>query len=169
MPELNVIEADVRKLPFKENFFDGYWSLGVIEHFYEGYNEIAQEMQRVIKPGGYLFLTFPYMSPLRKLKAKLGCYPILSQSKNKPSNFYQFALNPQVTQKHFEQLGFSLVAARPFEGFKGLKEESFPALKKLLQIVYDNKSFVCRIIDFTLSHIFAPISGHTIILVLRKK
>ena len=55
-PDLNISVQDVRKLNFPSNFFDGYWSLGVIEHFWNGYEEILREAGRVIKPGGYYFL-----------------------------------------------------------------------------------------------------------------
>ena len=55
-PELDVRVGDVRALPFSDCFFDGYWSLGVIEHFWNGYSEIASEIHRVLKPGGYLFV-----------------------------------------------------------------------------------------------------------------
>lgn len=47
---------DVRKLQFADGFFDGYWSLGVIEYFWEGYNEIVNEVKRVIKPGMFSVL-----------------------------------------------------------------------------------------------------------------
>ncbi len=168
VPELQVSVADVRKLPFKDIFFDGYWSLGVIEHFYNGYEEITKEMYRVIKPEGYLFLTFPYMSPLRKLKAKLGMYPILENPDVEPAGFYQYALNQKQTIQYFENLGFECVDKRPFEGFKGFKEESSPRLKSFLQKIYDCKSFPCKIIDYLLSHGLAPISGHTILIIFKK-
>ena len=43
-----------------------------IEHFIDGYDAILSEMYRVIKEGGYLFLTVPSMSIIRKVKAALG-------------------------------------------------------------------------------------------------
>ena len=55
LPELDIRLADVRDLPFEDNYFIGYWSIGVIEHFWEGYESIALEMSRVIKYNGYLF------------------------------------------------------------------------------------------------------------------
>ena len=33
-PELNFLLGDVRDIPFCDNYFDGYWSFGVIEHYY---------------------------------------------------------------------------------------------------------------------------------------
>jgi SAM-dependent methyltransferase len=38
MPELKISLGDVRHLEFPPGHFDGYWSLGVIEHFEEGYS-----------------------------------------------------------------------------------------------------------------------------------
>jgi SAM-dependent methyltransferase len=66
-PELDLNIGDVRKLDYEDCSFDGYWSLGVIEHFWEGYSSILKEMYRVLKPGGFLaffslhFLVFPQL------------------------------------------------------------------------------------------------------------
>lgn len=98
---------DVRKLDFLYNYFAGYWSIGVIEHLSSGYDDIAKEMSRVIKPGGYLFLSFPYMSYLRRLKSKSRMYiEFLNQTHH---NFYQFALNAIPVIHYFERLGFILI------------------------------------------------------------
>ncbi len=34
-PELKVQVADIHKIPFEHVYFDGVWSLRVIEHFYD--------------------------------------------------------------------------------------------------------------------------------------
>ena len=91
--DLKVSVQDVRKLNFPNNFFDGYWSLGVIEHFWEGYDEILKEAKRVIKPGGYFFLTFSYLSSLRKLKARLRFYRIFENSKDTLSKIFVWSAN----------------------------------------------------------------------------
>lgn len=51
VPELDVRKCDVRNLPFRDGEIAGYWSIGVIEHFWDGYNEILDEMARVIRDG----------------------------------------------------------------------------------------------------------------------
>jgi len=112
-PELKVFIQDVRNLDFPNNFFDGYWSIGVIEHFWEGYNEILQEAKRVIKRDGYLFLTFPYMSSLRKLKTKLGLYKIWKTNLINKDDFYQFILDTKDVKTSVEKYGFELVLKRP--------------------------------------------------------
>ena len=94
LPSLKVCLGDLRSLPFSENSFDGYWSLGVIEHFYNGYDDVLKEMKKVIKPSGYLFLTFPAMNPIRKIKAKLGIYPNYNEETENLDEFYQFFLEP---------------------------------------------------------------------------
>jgi len=141
-PELNIDWGDVRSLQFDDCFFDGYWSLGVIEHFFEGYNPALKEMNRVVKKGGYVFLAFPYMAPLRRAKAKLGFYENSEKAKPGPKNFYQFALNPQALQANFEKNGFALKYSKPFDGLKGFKDEVL-IFKPFLQ-----KLYVC--------HIFQP-------------
>ncbi len=168
LPDLTITLGDVRKLDFDEATFDGYWSLGVIEHFPEGYESIAKEMHRVLKPGGYLFLTFPYMSPLRKLKASLGTYPLFNQTTFDCNHFYQFALSADRTIATFQRLGFELVEKRPYEGFKGLKDES-GVLKPIFQRLYNNKSLLGQGLCYIFSVLFAPVAGHAVLLVLRKK
>lgn len=168
VPELKLSVGDVRKLEFPNDTFDGYWSLGVIEHFPEGYEAISREMCRVLKPGGYLFLTFPYMSPLRRLKALFGLYPKHTPQNFNREHFYQFALSSESVIRNFTNWGFELVWKKPYEGFKGLKDET-GLLKPFLQAIYNNKSFITQGIAFVLSTILAPVSGHTILLVFRKK
>jgi len=131
IPELSVCLGDVRHLNFEDAHFAGYLSLGVIEHFWEGYETIGLEMARVIKPFGYLFLAFPYMSPLRKLKGRLGFYPMWKPSQN-PSNFYQFALDHKLVTQSFLKRGFYLLEAIPMLGLRATKDE-IKVLKTFLQ------------------------------------
>lgn len=168
VPELKIQYGDVRKLDFSDNTFHGYWSLGVIEHFFEGFDAIAKEMFRVLKPGGYLFLTFPSLSPLRKLKSRLGWYPRFNHQHFDREKFYQFALSPEEVIPVFQSTGFKLVQQKFYEGFKGLKDESGP-LKPLFQLIYDNESLFAQGICYIISTIFAPVAGHGVILILRKK
>ncbi|MCB0164574.1 MAG: class I SAM-dependent methyltransferase [Anaerolineae bacterium] len=170
VPELDIRQGDVRCLDFEDAYFAGYWSLGVIEHFWAGYEPLGLEMARVIKSGGYLFLTFPYLSSLRKLKAKLNLYPNWTSTKA-PNGFYQFALNHQSVIQNFTEWGFELVnRGKPMLGLRATKEELGP-LNPLLERLYDYKggSILPRSLALTASLVFTPISGHMILLVLKKK
>jgi SAM-dependent methyltransferase len=122
-PELNIILGDVFNLPFDNSSFDGYWSLGVIEHFWDGYDIILDEMKRIIKSNGYLFLTFPQMSSLRKIKVKNNKYNTLLTGEIEPSGFYQFALDPEQVINDVQKRGFNLVLKESRDGFKGIKDE----------------------------------------------
>lgn len=164
-PKLNVVLGDVMDLPFEDNSLEGYWSFGVIEHFYDGYKPIADEMARTIKKGGYLFLVFPHMSALRKLKAKLGFYPKWTGANQQ--DFYQFALNEKLVTKRFEALGFKLVKTVYRDGFKGLKDES-GVITPLLGKIYNSSNFFARGISFIVSRLLSRVSSHSILLVLKK-
>lgn len=168
VPELKIHLGDVRKLDFADETFDGYWSLGVIEHFPEGYEAIGREMYRILKPEGYLFLTFPYMSPLRKLKAFLGLYPKHDPDQFDQEHFYQFSLSSESVIGNFTRWGFELVQKKPYEGFKGFKDES-GFMRPVFQKLYNQKNIVAQGLIYILANILAPFSGHTILLIMRKK
>jgi SAM-dependent methyltransferase len=170
-PHLKIRLGDIRQMDFPNNFFDAYWSLGVIEHFYEGYLEILEEMHRILKPGGYAFVTFPYMSPLRKLRAKLGRYPEYQEDRLDISRFFQFALDVKRVQKDFSKKGFELVYKQPFDGIKGLKDEldDFPSFQKFFNAIYYSQIFFVKIIKYSIHLSLAPVCGHIILMVFRKK
>jgi len=165
MSELDIRLGDVRSLDFPDNYFNGYWSFGVIEHFYKGYEEIINEMYRVIKPGGYLFITFPHMSKLRKLKAKKNKYPLWEN--NNIDNFYQFALDESTVIKDLEKLNFKLINKQHLSGIKGLKDE-INFIKKTLQKIFDSRSFFGMALSKIISGIFNRFSSHSVLLVFRK-
>jgi ubiquinone/menaquinone biosynthesis C-methylase UbiE len=56
-----LVMADISKLPFKEEIFDGYVSLGVIEHFETDaeIREWLEETFRVVKPRGLVYISIP--------------------------------------------------------------------------------------------------------------
>jgi SAM-dependent methyltransferase len=169
-PELNVTVGDVRGLEFEDDFFDGYWSLGVIEHFYEGYEDILKEMKRVVKKGGYVFLTFPYMSPLRRFKAKLGLYKKYGNNNYDLKNFYQFALDATAVRNNFEKTGFILKYSKPFDGLKGFKDEVL-VMKPILQKLYDynGRSSLIHRLRSLLTNLLANFSAHMILMIFQRR
>lgn len=123
MPDLDIRYGDLMQLDFTDCYFDGYWSLGVVEHFYNGYGYIAREMYRILKPGGYLFMTVPAMSRLRKMKATIGIYPRFSENEVDISSFYQFVYDSEEVQKSFFNFGFQLVEKRGWAVREGVRSE----------------------------------------------
>jgi SAM-dependent methyltransferase len=107
-PNLDIRQGDVRALDFANASFDGYWSLGVIEHFWVGYDAIMAEAARVLKPNGFLFLTAPWLSPYRRHKARAGGYPRADFS-SEPDDFYQFALGREEVCASLQRHGFQVL------------------------------------------------------------
>ncbi|MFC1802294.1 glycosyltransferase [Patescibacteria group bacterium] len=56
------IVADASKLPFKDNSIDGVVSESVLEHI-ENPSDMVDEMVRVTKKGGYIYISAPFIHP----------------------------------------------------------------------------------------------------------
>lgn len=132
MPQLDVRLDDVFRLQLADGSFDGYWSFGVIEHFWDGYQGLLAEAARVLRPGGMLFLTFPAMSPLRRAKAALRLYrrwpaqpgfTAPGTASPAPAGFYQFMLDPLVVCRHLRAAGFVPEPPALIQASHGLKNE----------------------------------------------
>lgn len=50
------------RLPFKDNSFGGIISVAVLEHLKDPF-KAAEELLRVLKPGGFLFVDVPFLQP----------------------------------------------------------------------------------------------------------
>lgn len=168
MPQVNPILGDVRSLSLEDGSLDGYWSIGVIEHFYEGHLDILKEMRRVIKTGGYLFLTFPTLSWVRKLKIRMGIFPAW-QDGMKTDHFYQFALDHQFVRRELEEVGFEIVSSTGIDGLKGMRDE-IPYAREIMNGLYKRNfrylNFFLEMMDrFLLRHFI----NHVHLFVCRRK
>ena len=163
-PELKVVHGDVNNLPFKDNYFHGYWSLGVIEHNFYGYKNILKEMQRVLVPGGYVFITFPHISLLRKLKIKLGFYK--KNITNGDLVFYQFLLDYKKVLKDLKKIGFICVYKNSYDAVRGIQEEICNSI--FIRKVYSENFFLYRLLRFFINKCFSWFCGHIILLVFKK-
>jgi len=167
MPALNVHVGDVRALPIEDNTLDGYISAGVIEHFWHGYHDILAEMQRALRPGGVLFLSFPYVSPLRRWKLSWQSYPTATHRsyRNIPQDFYQFALPVNRVLRDLEGLGFTRLELCLVDGIKGVKDE-VAVTKSLLQAIYDGRRGTH--LRPWLDKMLKSFGAHSVLLVMKK-
>ena len=56
-----VVHGDIMALPFEDGSFDGYYNLGVVEHFTpEEIRKIFSEAKRVLRPGGRMVIFWPH-------------------------------------------------------------------------------------------------------------
>lgn len=166
-PNLKFEIMDVRDLKYKDNYFDGYWSLGVIEHFYEGYNKIINEMDRVLKPGGYAFISFPHMSKLRRKKAKNNKYNIWKEDMA-TDKFFQFALDETEVIRHLQKKGYKLIEKVKGAGEKGFLDE-YESEYKILKKLNRSGSILAKIIRFIMSKTLNFYTSHSILLIFKKK
>ncbi len=166
-PDLDVLAGDVRRLPFAGGSFAAYWSLGVMEHFAEGYMPVIEEARRVLKPGGILFASFPWMNPLRRRKAREGAYPEWDGSLD---GFYQYAFPADAVAADMEEAGFSQIRRVPYGGVKGVKDDGGAAgsiLRPLAAGPARNPAIkaAVHLLDLMLS----GFGGHMMLLVLKKR
>lgn len=168
IPELDVRLDDLFDLKIESKSYDGFWSIGVIEHFTQGYDILADEMVRVLKKDGYLFLVVPAMSPLRRLKASLGCYKELTADVSM-ENFYCYFLDPQSMIGHFEGKGFVLKKKFYINSFKAVKNDTWHFMFKIMQKVYNSRGRCSRMIRKSFEKLFDNMAGHCVCLVFQLK
>lgn len=141
LPNLDVRVGDIRKLDFTDNYFDAYYSGGVIEHFEDGIGPQLAEAHRVLKKGGYFFVTVPHMNLSRKCAAAF--YPTRTKlDLDGRKSFHKESLRDfRVEQPpggfHFHEYVFTTAEMRGFlskHGFKIVEDMSFSSMFGLYDI-----------------------------------
>ena len=167
-PDAKSVTGDVRDLQFEDASFDGYWSLGVIEHFYDGYEPILSEMARVVKPGGYVFCTFPAMNHKRQKLARNDTYRPWESADPSIDNFYQFALDPDSVAKAFDAQGFDVVRRRGVGTLTGWSEES-EGVRKLTKALSKAPLGLVSKINVIVDPLLGDTYGHVYLLICRRR
>jgi len=170
LPDLDVRRGDVRHLDFPNESFEGYWSLGVIEHFWTGYDDILLEMYRVLTPGGYLFLTVPQLSPWRRLQAARGRrFPLFQPQPDdlEPDDFYQFAIPPRTIMKDLQQAGFAVLHHRGVDGLRGVKN-GIPRLAPYVGSLMEPRTLPAKVLNKGFNLVCSPLFGHICLYIARK-
>lgn len=114
---LPVKVADVLDLPYPDNYFGGYVSLGVMEHFEEGPEGVLKEAFRVLKNQGIIIASVPYFNLIKKIKSELGLY-----GKTKEGAFYQYYFTKREFADILKQTGFRPLAITPYDANTELSE-----------------------------------------------
>ncbi len=92
-PGTAAVAADVRHMPFPDAFADVCISLGVVEHFPAGPQQALNEMHRILRPGGLLFLTVPYYNWLRRLlihPLRAVYMAVQARARRRPLHFVEY-------------------------------------------------------------------------------
>ena len=158
----------MRALPFPAEFFDGYWSIGVIEHFWEGYDAILAEASRVLRPGGFLFLTAPWFSPYRRSKARRQGYA-RHDFASEPPDFYQFALGRDEVAAALDRHGLDLRRWRGLAPEISMQED-MAGLKKPVHWLFASRgSPVKRALRRMVCNSFSSYCGHSFMAIARRR
>jgi SAM-dependent methyltransferase len=166
VPPLRVLVADVRQLPFADNFFDGYWSLGVIEHFVDDFDAAAAEIRRTLRPNGYLFLSVPSLNLAKQRRLRAARYAVFEPDDAGRSSFWQYYFSDEEIIGKFAALGFALEFTRRAGAYYGIKND-FLAARSFLQFLEDRSRLLSRLVIRALNIAFNPWLYHTTIFIFR--
>jgi len=166
-PGLDIRLGDVRALDFPDHSFDGYWSVGVIEHFWDGYGRILAEAARVLTPGGMLFLTAPWLSLYRRRKVRAGRYASMEFA-TEPATFFQFALSRDEVCAALRRHGFELVRWRGLASDVSLREEMIGLRRPVNWLLDSRGTLVKRVFRRAILSGLNAYCGHSFLAVARR-
>ena len=115
-PAAEFAAGDIRDTGFADASFDAYFSWGVFEHFEAGPQACIDEALRILKPGGWLFITVPHDNMRHGILA--------SRAKPKPAKgnerFYQYRFTRAELGNELSMAGFDLVDFHPIHKRQGV-------------------------------------------------
>jgi SAM-dependent methyltransferase len=118
-PDVDFAVGDIRDTGLPDKSFDGYFSWGTFEHFEEGLDRSVAEAWRILKPGGYLFITVPFdnlrMAMIKAFESKREMEPA-----NRPVRFYQWRLTRDELRDCLRVGGFDVLDIKPIHKRQGV-------------------------------------------------
>ena len=108
LPQYNWVHSDIRNIPLESETVDAIISWGVIEHFIEGPNKALREFNRLLKPGGYIFISVPLDSKYTRMSNRIEFGNI------KGGVFFQYYFREEEIKKILQSELFSIFEIRKF-------------------------------------------------------
>lgn len=124
--------ADIRKLPHADSSLDAVVSWGVIEHEEEGPDAALREFYRVVRPGGWIFVTVP-LDTFEHRYASM----IQTQDPSPRGTFFQYMFKPDELADVVRRAGFEVDLVTPCSRHPAvLVPKTFRALDQMPRPVY---------------------------------
>ncbi len=146
-PDQSFVCGDIRKTGLPDERFDVYTSWGTFEHFENGLGECLREARRILKPGGYLFASVPFLNRrfLRRSRKPLAAWDRAfhpSSGYREAFRFHQWRLTKTELQREFELHGFRTVEVKPIHKKFGLhrtisEDLGFPDKSRSHKLLYN--------------------------------
>lgn len=113
-PDLPLYVGDVHHLPYPSNFFGGYLSFGVVEHFEQGPGQALAEAYRVLRPGGTLVLTVPHPNFVESLRDTVNrLFPARLERLGPRAEYYEHTFHHDELFEHVAAAGFKVALLKP--------------------------------------------------------
>jgi len=112
-PTLDMRMGRVEALPFDDNSVSAYISLGVIEHFEGGPQDVLKEAYRILRPGGVAIISTPALTPVRRIithPLRTVVIAGLGIAK-RPIYFWEYRFTRDELIGFIRRAGFDIVAA----------------------------------------------------------
>jgi SAM-dependent methyltransferase len=161
-PDYGFLAGDIRELPYLDNSFDAYISLGVIEHFQCGQSQMLREASRVVRSNGLAFVSVPAFNGYRRFRAAFGAYDLVTPTMPFFEDCYsEEELSSLLSDAGFRTLRF--VYTNPV--MTVMQESSLRGLYRRIEDVRYVRGLVDKFSRLTLSPRFF---GHMVMAVARR-
>lgn len=125
LPNYEFLCGDIRQTGFPDSSFDAYFSWGTFEHFEEGLDACVREAARILKPGGWLFITVPFQNwrhIVREARSLQRWDPHFDPQLGyqRPLRFYQWRFTRPELRRELELRGFQVERMAPIHKVEGV-------------------------------------------------
>ena len=103
--------GDIRATKLPASSVDGYFSWGTFEHFENGIHECVAEAWRILKPGGYLFVSTPFDNLRHALTAAFDGRDRKAPARQ-AERFYQWRFTRPELRDMLSRDGFEVLEVR---------------------------------------------------------
>jgi ubiquinone/menaquinone biosynthesis C-methylase UbiE len=107
-PETEWIQGEIQRIPLPDGELDGVISWGVIEHDESGPGSALREFHRVLRPGGWIFVTVPIDTPSQRASSE-----VQFADERATGRFFQYFFTEAELASVVSEAGFQVSSVTP--------------------------------------------------------